>query len=422
MTMPIGRLRSLPDLNFDILLQIMSLLTRQDVACLTRTCRALRIALSAELPREDVTLEGRHLASFLMFASVKDGRGRLSYFNKLILPGSTYDESLSSGEQAMSMKDVKRALSDILNLVAHSLESLSILDLDAFSFRPLELKKMFGSLPHLRELEMSGIDKKYQDALAVDALTQLRTLTLAFLEDETDASPFLKAPHSDLQAVTLYNGTFGDASASLPTVHTLRACPAKLPGDVDAYTHIFPNVRHVILDFPRDHVRMDVEFQKRMRSCHPYIEWPSPYVQSWPGRADFLRRRQKKADAWPHLQSLRAVGHGAVKLSWAGLTCQVARVEVSCSQLLNQQLANVLNELHPRCVCFHPSSFHGPWMDRSFEWGQLLALQDAPFVTGLAIVLCRETMGYVCQAVWLVRRAAQRWPISAGLLTVLACR
>ncbi len=398
-----GRFRSLPDLNFDILLQIMSLLTTQDVACLTRTCRVLRVALSSELPRGEVTLEGRHLTSFLTFANVKDGNDRLSYLHKLVLPGSTYDESLSSGEQAMSMKDVNRAVSGILKLTTSNLESLSILDLDAFSFRPVELKKMLDSLLRLRELEMSGIDQKYKNAL-VDTLPHLRKLTLAFLEDETDASPFLKAPRSDLQAVTLYNGTLKDATMSFPTVHTLRACPAKLPSDVDAYTRIFPNVRDVALDFPRDYVRMDAEFRKSMRSYQPGMAWSDPHVQEW--RARLLSRPQMAADAWPHLQSLRTTGYGGWNLGWAGLTRQVARVEMSCWQWqwMHQQLAGVLNELRPRCVVFHPTSFDWPYTSRMFRWPQLVALQDAPFVTRLALVFCWAVgRGFVSKQVWPVR-------------------
>ena len=236
------RFRSLPDLNFDTLLQIISLLTAQDVARLTRTCRTLRAALSAELPRGQVTLEGRRLTSFLAFTSVKDGRDRLSYLHKLVLPGSTYGESLSAaGEHAMSMKDVKRALPDIFKLAAHNLESLSIPDLDVFSFRPIEFKKTLDSLPCLRELELSGVHKKYENTLT-DTLPHLHTLTIAFYDDDTDASPFLRSPHStpSLQALTLYNGTLKDTSLSFPTVHTLRVCPVKFPGDVDAYTRIFP--------------------------------------------------------------------------------------------------------------------------------------------------------------------------------------
>ncbi|KAM5541864.1 hypothetical protein V8D89_004593 [Ganoderma adspersum] len=396
--MPIGKLRSLPDLNFDILLQIMSLLTRQDVACITRTCRALRVALVAELPREEVALEGRRLTSFLMFASVKDGRDRLSYFHKLILPGSTYEASLLSGEQAISVRDVKQAISGIFKLAAHNLESLSILDLDAFSFRPLELKNVLESLPNVRELEMSSVDKRYQNALA-DTLQHLRSLTLSFLEDETNASPFLKVPQSSLEELTLRNGTFNDTSISLPTVHTLRACPRKFPSDVDAYIRIFPNLQAVTLDFPREYARMDAEFRKRIPSCHPAIEWPSPHNEPW--REAFLHRAQKKTDAWPHLQSLRAVGHGAGKLSWAGLTCQVPRVEVCSLRFLNEPLERVLSELRPRCVVFHPGSFHGPWKDQPWGWGLLRVLQAAPFATRLVVVVCRSIRDYVSQAVWL---------------------
>ena len=397
----IGKLRSLPDLNFDILLQIISLLTRQDVACITRTCHTLRIALSAELPREGVTLEGRHLTSFLQFVSVKDGRDRLSYFNRLVLPGLTYDAALSSGEQGISMRDVKQGLLGILKLAARNLESLSILDLDAFSFRPLELKKVLDSLPNLRELEISGVDKKNQNPLA-GTLRHLRTLTLSFLEDETNASPFFKVPQSSLEELTLRNGTFKDTSISLPTVHTLRACPMMFPSDVDAYTRIFPNVRDVILDFPRDYARMDPEFRKRIPSCHPAIEWPSPHNEPW--RAAFLHRAQKKADAWPHIQSLRAVGHGAGKLSWAGLTCQVPRVEVCSLRFLNDPLEGALSELRPRCVVFHPGSFHGPWKDQPWGWGQLRGFQAAPFATRLVVVVCQSIRDYVHQEVWLVRR------------------
>ena len=309
----------------------------------------------------------------------------------------------------MSMRDVKRALSDIFKLAAHSLESLSILDLNALSFRPFELKKILDSLPGIRELKLSGVDKKHQNAL-VDTLPHLHALTLAFVEDETNATPFLKAPKSDLQTVTLCNGTFEDASISLPTVHTLRACPLEFPSEVDAYTRIFPNVHDVTLDFPRDYGHMDADFRRRMRSYNLSTDWATPYAQSW--RDEFLNRPKKKHDAWPHLQSLRAAGDDAAKLSWAGLTCQVARVETGCWRLWKEQLARMLNELRPRAVVFHPGSFHGPWKGELTGLGQLLALQDAPFVTRLAVVLCRGITDHVRQAVWLVRWALQnvvRW-------------
>ena len=129
----IKKSRNLPDLNFDILLQIISLLTYRDVVYLTRTSRTLRLALSAGLPRGEITLEGRYLTSFRAFASVNDGRDRLSFLHKLILPGSTYDTPLSNEKQTMSTKEMKRALSDILKLAAQNLASLSILDLRIYS-------------------------------------------------------------------------------------------------------------------------------------------------------------------------------------------------------------------------------------------------------------------------------------------------
>ena len=410
------RFRSLPDLNFDTLLQIISLLTAQDVARLTRTCHTLRAALSAELPRGQVTLEGRRLTSFLAFTSVKDGRDRLSYLHTLVLPGSTYGESLSAaGEHAMSMKDVQRALPDIFKLAAHNLESLSIPDLDVFSFRPIEFKKTLDSLPCLRELELSGVHKKYENTLT-DTLPHLHTLTIAFYDDDTDASPFLRSPHStpSLQALTLYNGTLKDTALSFPTVHTLRVCPVKFPGDVDAYTHIFPNVRHVTIDFPRDYGRMEPAFRKDMRFYRPGMAWSDPQVQAW--RSRFLARAQRMPDAWPHLQSIRATGHDASRLGWAGLAPAhgLARLEMSCSgwewrqqvagATSQQLLAGTLNELRPRCVVFHPSAFETPFSRRIFRWPQLLALQDAPGVTRLALVFCKMVgRGYVCKAVWAVR-------------------
>ncbi|KAM5541863.1 hypothetical protein V8D89_004592 [Ganoderma adspersum] len=313
----------------------------------------------------------------------------------------------------MSMKDVKRTLPDIFKLAAHNLESLSIPDLDVFSFRPLELKGMLDSLPCLRVLEMSGLHKKYENSLT-DTLPHLRALTIAFYEDDTDASPFLRAPHGtpSLQALTLYNGTLKDAALSFPTVHTLRVCPAKFPGDVDACTRIFPNVRHVTIDFPHDYGRIEPAFRKNMRLYHPGMAWSDPHVQEW--RARFLARPQREPDAWPHLQSLRATGHDAWNLGWAGLAPArggIARLEMSCSAwewkqqvagaTSQQLLAGVLNELRPRTVVFHPSAFETPYSRRIFRWPQLLALQDAPGVTRLALVFCKMVgRGFVCKAVW----------------------
>ncbi|KAI1794955.1 hypothetical protein LXA43DRAFT_883084 [Ganoderma leucocontextum] len=407
-TTTVWRPRGLPDLNFDILLQIISLLTPHDVAHLTRTCHALRRALSAELPRNGVTLEGRHLTSFLAFTNVKHGKDRLSYFQELVVPGTTYDTSMSSGDQAMSLKDVKRALSIILP-AASNLESLSILDLDAFSFPPRELKAILDSLPRLRELEMSGIQKKYQGIL-VDVLPHLRTLGLDFLE-ESDASAFLKAHQSDgLQEVTLYNAVFKDTSMSFPAVHTLRACPANLPSDIDAFVRVFPNVKDVIFDFPRDYGSLDTEYLKGLRRHVRYcgIEWADPShapVQEVRGR--LLTRPQRKADAWPHVQNFRAVGLGLGKLVWLGLTCEVPRLEVCSGQMKTTQLACMLNELRVRCLVLHPGTSHAPLYSRPTNgWGLLLALKSAPAVTRLAVILCQPAMRYLSDAAWLVRRIA----------------
>ena len=316
----------------------------------------------------------------------------------------------------MSMKDVKRALSEILKLASHTIGSLSILDLDEFSFRPLELKKILDSLSRLRELEMSGVDKKYQNVL-VDSLPHLHTLTLTFLEDETDATPFLKASQNDLQAVTLYNGTLKGATMSFPTVHTLRICPKKLPGDVDAYTRIFPNVQHVTFDFPRDYAGLAPEFHRGVPNYHFGMRWPDLYIQQWYDR--FRSRPQRKPDAWPNLQTLRAAGHDADKLNWAGLTCRVARLEMCCSHMLYQQLEGILNELRPPSVVFHPSSFDGVYKCPPFLWTQLAALQGAPFVTRLTVVICRWVLPYTShpspRVAWLVRRALRDALFSARL-------
>ena len=153
MTTPLG----FPDLNFDILFYIISRLARRDVACLSCTCHALRRALSPELPRGGVTLEARHLTSFVLFADVKHGEDRLRYLHTLVLPGSTY-QSISSSKQ-----DIEGALSTVL-LAAPNLGSLSILDLKVLSFRPETLKKVFQSLSRLRELEITVIQKKYEEA------------------------------------------------------------------------------------------------------------------------------------------------------------------------------------------------------------------------------------------------------------------
>ncbi|PIL28226.1 hypothetical protein GSI_09638 [Ganoderma sinense ZZ0214-1] len=366
------RFRSLPDLNFDILLQIMSLSTAQDVESLTRTCRGLRVALAAELPRGEVTLEGRCLASFLAFASVKDGRDRLTYLHKLVLPGSTYGESMSNaGKHAMSIKDVKGALPDLFKLASHSIQSLTILDLDVFSFRPPELKAMLDSLPRLRELEMSRVEKRYQNTLT-DTLPHLHALTLGFCSNDTDTDPFLRAPHRapNLQTLTLYNGILPvteDAALSFPAVHTLRVCPRQLPCDVDACMRLFPNVRHATLDFPEGYGALAPAFRKDMRPGRPLRAWSNPSaVQA--RRARFLARVQEArgTGAWPHLQSVRAAGYDAWNIDRAGLVPQkgLARLEVACGQWTWQgetrgqrMFVSVLNELRPRCVVFHPSTF-----------------------------------------------------------------
>ncbi|KAM5539461.1 hypothetical protein V8D89_006913 [Ganoderma adspersum] len=403
-TTKIWRLRSLPDLNFDILLQIISLLTPRDIAHLTRTCHALRRALSAELPREGVTLEGRHLTSFLEFSNVKHGRDRLTYFQELVLPGSTYGTSMSSGDQALSLKDVKRALSTILP-VASNLKSLTVLDMEAFSFSYKELKTILDSLPHLRELEMSGIQKKHQGVLA-DVLPRLRTLDLDFLE-ESDASAFLKSRKIDsLQDVVLNNAVFKDTTITFPTVHTLRACPANFPRDIDALTRVFPNVRDVVFDFPRDYGSLDPEYLKGMggqtRGHMRYfgIEWSDPTTTAVQAVRARLLTRPKKT--WPHIQSLRAAGTGCGMLLWVGLTCEVPRVEVCSWRMKTSQLACVLNELRARCLVLHRGTHHGfSTSTPEGGWGLLLALRHAPTVTRLAVVLCRPSLRYFSNANWL---------------------
>ena len=414
-TTNIWKLRSLPDLNFDILLQIISLLTPRDIAHLTRTCHALRRALVAELPREGVTLQGRHLTSFLEFSNVKHGRDRLSYLQELVLPGSTYGTSMSSGDQALSLKDVKRALSTILS-AASNLESLTILDMEAFSFSYKEIKTILDSLPQLRELEMSGVQKKHQGILA-DVLLRLRTLDLDFLE-ESDASAFLKSRQRDgLQEVVLNNAVFKDTTITFPSVHTLRACPTNFPRDVDALTRIFPNVKDVVFDFPRGYGSLDPEYRKGMGGqMHGYfgIEWSDPAAVAVQAvRARLLARSQKTADAWPHIQSLRAAGTGCGKLLWVGLTCEVPRVEVCSWRMKTSQLACVLNEVRARCLVLHSGTHHG-FTTNTPEggWGLLLALRHTPNVTRLAVVLCRPSLRYFSNPDWLV----------SGMIVWQACR
>ncbi|KAI1789422.1 hypothetical protein LXA43DRAFT_579251 [Ganoderma leucocontextum] len=314
--------RGLPDLNFDISFQIISLLTRRDVASLSRTCRTLRNALSPELARGGVTLEARHLTSFLLFADMKHGQDRLRYLRKVVLPGSTY-QSIARGEQAMSINDARRALSTVL-LAARNLESLAIPDLNVISFRPASLKKVLNSLPRLRELEMSAVPKKYEGVLE-NALPRLRTLVLEFL-DGCNASAFLErayeAPRSELQEVALYGATFKkEAFMSFPAVHTLRACPAKFPSDVDALTRMFPNVEDLTLDSLHDYRGgVDSEYWTDVL-WHADKPWGDPVAKTC--RRRLLSRPQKKIDAWPHIQSLRVTGPGIRRIPWAGLTCRV---------------------------------------------------------------------------------------------------
>ncbi len=307
----------------------------------------------------------------------------------------------------MSLKDVKRALSTIL-LAASNLGSLSILDLDAFSFPPRELKTILDSLPHLRELEMSGIQKKYEGIL-VDVLPHLRTLSLDFLQD-SDASAFLKSHQSDsLQEMVLYNALFKDTSMSFPAVHTLRACPAKFPSDIDALTHIFPNIKDVVFDF-HDRGSLDTKYRKGLHGHLRYfgMGWADPTdtsVQEVRGR--LLTRPQKKADAWPHVQSLRAVGMGIGNLVWLGMTCEVQRLEVASWRMKATQLACVLNELRVRCLVLYPGMNHVRSNNQPVNgWGLLLALRSAPTVTRLAVVLCRASLCCFSRAAWLVRRFA----------------
>ena len=245
----IRRPPGLSDLNFDTLLPIISLLTTRDVAHLTRTCHTLRRALSAELLREGVNLEGRHLTSFLAFTDVKHGKDRVSYLEGLRLLGSTY-KTISSGDQVMSSKDVKRTLSTIL-LAASNLKYLFIRDLNMFHFRPRELKTLLDSLPCLQLLEMQGVQNKYEGVL-VDVIPRLRSLGLDVLED-CDLNVFLKTREcSSLHDMMLYGRTFNlqDVSLSFPSVRTLYASPANLPSDIDALTRIFPNITHLTLLFP----------------------------------------------------------------------------------------------------------------------------------------------------------------------------
>ena len=336
----------------------------------------------------------------------------MSYFQELILPGSTY-ETTSSGDQAMSLKDVKRALSAIL-LAANNLESLTILDLNTFSFPPKELKVLLDSLPRLQELEMSGIQKKYEGIL-VNVLPRLHTLGLDFLE-ESDPTMFFKTHKCELRKVTLYGAVLKDVPLSFPSVQTLRACPTSFPSDADAPTRIFPNIKDLTLDFLRNCGRLDPQFRKDLPRYHLGIAsqaWTDGYAAGgWRDR--LLARPQRKADAWPHLQSLRAAGVEMERMGWLGLTCQVPRFEV-CSWHANMeytQLLGMLKELRPSCLVFHPGAVHMRWGNKLHGWIVLFALQFAPYVTRLTVVLCERAMAVILENTeWLVRRLAHCPPI-----------
>ena len=398
MATPLG----FPDLNFDILFYIISRLARRDVACLSCTCQALRRALSPELPRGGVTLEARHLTSFVLFADVKHGEDRLRYLHTLVLPGSTY-QSMSSSKQ-----DIEGALSTVL-LATPNLGSLSILDLKVLSFRPETLKKVFQSLSRLRELEITVIQKKYEgEGVLEDVLPRLRRLSLTFDEPGIDANAFLRlppeAPQNKLREVTLDYGMFDPPSSSFPAVRTLRVSPFTLPSDIDALTDLFPNVEDVTLDFRTNYCLLDSDYSRRAQSLYlPDTPWTDPAAKTC--RDHLLNRPERKADAWPHIQSLRITGLSINDVAWVGLACQVPRLEVCCRLLNVQPLAGILRELRTSCAVFHPGVFHAPGKTRSGGWGMLRALETAPCVTRLAIILCQGWKNCVWHALqWSVRR------------------
>ncbi|KAM5541871.1 hypothetical protein V8D89_004600 [Ganoderma adspersum] len=202
-------------------------------------------------------------------------------------------------------RDAKQALADVRLKPAHSLESLTILDMDAIPFCPLEFKKMLDSLPRLLP-ECAG-----------GHLPHLHALTLAFDNPETNANlSFKTTPDGPgvLEEVKLFNGTSKTSSAMAPrlrTVYTLGVlAPRRSPTTSTPTRASSPTsaTSPSTLYFPKNYARMDPALRKGMRT---YSRGMASSVQSW--RARFLTRPQREPDAW--------------NVGWAGL----GRLEMSCS-------------------------------------------------------------------------------------------
>ena len=374
------------DLNQDVLLHIAASLPRPTLAILSSGCRALRNLYSVHLLDGCVTVTTDTLLSFRSFLDADPTR--LQYLRRLQFTGWGPDLRtlilLRMGfhpEQPIPKVDTGKHVMEILRM-AHSLNFLSLLDMDTELFPPAELKSTLARLPLLEHLYLGQTEDVHQDLIA-DILPNLRSVISQFRfidrrignEDlETYHAfpglpplPLLRSHTNVLQSLSLCWVHLPRNLPPFPNVRCLELSLWSAPGGLRTLLTAFPNVEDLTIGPPRVSTVLDGSI---------FIQGEEQAATAEAQRAS----NRTLTSQWSRIRRIACVN--ALALYWLGLQYAVDQVEVREIDATSRMLETILNDLRPRCLTLLTHSrLMNLFVDPSKR--TLNLLPQAPYVTHL---------------------------------------
>ncbi|KAI0646635.1 hypothetical protein C8Q79DRAFT_909951 [Trametes meyenii] len=329
-------------LNWDVLLDIMTFLPRQDLSRLMRACRAFHTAGLKQLLSYPIEIRADNLIS--LHTCVVSGETQRA----LLLRELTINCSLSRPRQMFCYSPTRahcnstdRLLADILREARH----LRKLDLDwAAAGLSSYLRDAASALVDLQELRVPFVSQALWDDLGgMHAPLRRLSMQLGPMSNApvTDPIPLLERFRSTLEDVRISGVHFEDASTTYPSVRKLSLsdcyCDFQLGGiNIAPVTEAFPRL---------------TEFAFSAAKVHPEVsQWSEGRNCDKPELVESCRRSNKHwntcDERWKSLRRV-TVGH-IIDLYMLGLEGHVAHLEVHMlSEATIPMLHTVLRDTHP---------------------------------------------------------------------------
>ncbi|KAI0711526.1 hypothetical protein C8Q76DRAFT_797804 [Earliella scabrosa] len=281
----------------------------------------------------------------------------------------------------MPKVDTGKHVMEILRM-AHSLNFLSLLDMDTELFPPAELKSTLAQLPLLEHLYLGQTEDVHQDLIA-DILPNLRSVISQFRfidrrignEDlETYHAfpglpplPLLRSHTNVLQSLSLCWVHLPKNLPPFPNVRRLELSLWSAPGGLRTLLTAFPNIEDLTIGPPRVDTVLDGSI---------FIQGEEEAATAEAQRAS----NRTLTSQWSRIRRIACVN--ALALYWLGLQYAVDQVEVREIDATSRMLETILNDLRPRCLTLLTHSrLMNLFVDPSKR--TLNLLPQAPYVTHL---------------------------------------